>query len=160
MERINQLMTHPMYQKTQQNIQEAEVNRKFCRHGLEHALDVARILYIDVLEKNLPISKEVVYAAALLHDIGRYEQYEKDVPHHEAGALIAETILSECSFTNEEISLITAAIRLHKTNVKDGKDSLNALLYKADKLSRICFHCKAADECYWEETKKNATIIY
>lgn len=160
MERMNQIMSHKLYQYHQQKIEESESDRVFCRHGLEHALDVARIIYIEVLEKGLSYSKEVVYAAALLHDIGRYEQYDKEVPHHEAGAEIAGRILEECEFSKDEISLITEAIRLHQIREAADENSLNHLLYQADKQSRMCFHCKAAKECYWPEDKKNATIIY
>lgn len=160
MERINQIMAHEMYQKNRQWIEEAEADRKFCRHGLEHALDVARILYIEVLEKKLPYAKDVVYAAALLHDIGRYEQYKHKEPHHEAGARIAEQILSDSGFIKEEALMIEEAIRLHQTKEKDEADSLNELLYRADKLSRQCYNCKAYAECYWENDKKNKEVIY
>ncbi len=43
----------------------------YCRHGLEHLLDVARISYIQVLEDGLDYDENVLYAAALLHDIGK-----------------------------------------------------------------------------------------
>ena len=103
MERVKQIVKHPLYQYNQQKIEEAEKDRFFCKHGREHALDVARILYIQILEHDLPIKKDVVYGTALLHDIGRWEQYEKRIPHHEAGAKIAGSILSECGYSKEEI---------------------------------------------------------
>lgn len=160
MERMNQIMSHKLYQYHQQKIEEAETNRRFCRHGLEHALDVARILYIKVLEKGLSYSKDVVYAAAFLHDIGRNEQYQEEIPHHEAGARIAEMILSDCDFSREEILLITAAVRLHQTKECVDDSSLNELLYQADKLSRACYRCKMREECYWSEDKKNKEVLY
>lgn len=159
MERIDQIMKHPLYQFNQRRIEEVEKDRFFCRHGREHALDVARILYIQVLEKGLPIKKDVIYGAALLHDIGRWEQYEKQIPHHEAGAAIAADILAECDYTDEEITLITDAIRAHQVSSGEG-DSFSGLLYKADKYSRACYRCKASKECYWEDSKKNKAIYY
>lgn len=160
MKRIDQIMRHPCYQYNQQKIEEAEKDRIFCKHGREHALDVARIIYIQVLERNLPIKKDVVYGTALLHDIGRWEQYEKQIPHHEAGARIAEQILAECGYSEEETAMITDAIRAHQVSRNRDEQSLSELLYKADKLSRTCYQCQARRECYWEDTKKNDTIYY
>ena len=64
-------------------ITKKELNRKFCCHNIEHSLDVARIGYIMILEQNLNIDKELFYAAALLHDAGRYS----GTPHNESGAI-------------------------------------------------------------------------
>ena len=44
-----------------------------------HLLDVARLAWIFNLEANQEISKERIYAAALLHDIGRHIQYETEL---------------------------------------------------------------------------------
>ena len=63
-----------------ERINAKERDRKFCLHGIEHSLDTARIGYISILENGLPIDKELFYAAALLHDTGRYS----GMPHHEA----------------------------------------------------------------------------
>lgn len=160
MERVKQIMEHPLYQYHQQRIEEAEKDRIFCRHGREHALDVARILYIQILENGLSVKKDVVYGTALLHDIGRWEQYEKQIPHHEAGAKIAGSILAECGYTEDEIILITDAILAHQVSDSEDGQAFNALLYKADKLSRACYKCEAKAECYWEDSKKNEFIYY
>jgi hypothetical protein len=61
-----------------------EADRAFCKHGLNHLLDTARIAYILVLENGLNISKGMVYATALLHDIGRYDEYYHGIPHDQA----------------------------------------------------------------------------
>ena len=37
---------------------------------------------------------------------------------------------------------------------------LEEIIYKADKLSRQCFNCKAEKECYWSSEKKNFKITY
>lgn len=158
MKRIEQIMQHPLYQYHQTRIEEFEKDRIFCKHGFAHALDVARILYIQVLEQNLPIKKDVVYGTAILHDIGRAKQYGEKQPHHEAGAAIAGEILAECGYEKEEIAQITDAIKEHREN--DSEESLARLLYRADKLSRDCYQCNAKKECYWEEHKKNQTVTY
>lgn len=161
MERIRRIMEHPLYQKNQQRIEELEQNRFFCRHGIGHSLDVARILYILVLEREVCVPKDVVYAAALLHDIGRAVQYEEKRPHHEAGAELAEVILKECGYEPEEIDRITKAIASHQINSGDKEEyAFGSLLYEADKLSRNCFSCQAQSECYWENSKKNSTLQY
>ena len=67
-----------------EHLAEYEKNRIFCRHGMDHLMDVARIAYIENLEKNCGISKEIIYGAALLHDIGRYLQYTEGIPHERA----------------------------------------------------------------------------
>ena len=51
------------------------------------------------------MSKDIIYATALLHDLGRADQYEKGISHEEAGAILAEEILTDCGYTREERSL-------------------------------------------------------
>lgn len=81
MKRVNLIYRHPLYQKKYNALQKAEEHRKFCNHTLEHFLDVARLMYIYSVEQELSISKEVIYAAAFMHDIGRIDQIEKGIPH-------------------------------------------------------------------------------
>lgn len=159
MERIHKIMTHPLYVSCREKIDRLEKNRIFCRHGLSHSLDVARILYIKTLENNIPIKKDVIYAVALLHDIGRALEYEQGVSHHEAGVEISERILRECDYTKEECNRMLCAIGAHKEKTELGS-ILCQLLYEADKESRPCFECEASAQCYWSEERKNKTIIY
>lgn len=98
MERLNRILRHPLWKGALQQIEELESERIFCRHDLDHFLHVARIAYIENLEQSLDLSKEIIYAAALLHDIGRGLQYEKGIPHEEASAALAEGILTDCGF--------------------------------------------------------------
>ena len=98
MDRVNQIWNHPLYQNELNKLQLLETDREFCRHTPEHFLDVARLAYIRALEENAPISKELIYCTALLHDIGRARQYEDGTPHDEAGAAIAGQILNELDF--------------------------------------------------------------
>ena len=121
-------------------------------------MDVARLAYIEVLEKQLPIPREKIYAAALLHDLGRVEQYEIGTPHDVAGARLAEIILKDCGFEAEERAEIIEAISGHRKS-KTGEDRLlPGVLYRADKASRQCLFCSAQPECNWPEEKKNLKL--
>lgn len=133
-------------------IAESERDRKFCKHNLEHSLDVARIAYITILENGLEITKELVYAAALLHDAGRYS----GIPHNESGAKLAGELMPECGFTKEETELVADAILGHRN--AEHSTEFSKILYDADKKSRLCFICKAQNDCYWEQSKRNYTI--
>lgn len=160
--RFEKILTHPTFLQLTGYIEAQEKSRKFCRHGIEHLTDVARIGYIISLENNTGISKDIIYAACLLHDIGRASEYRNGIPHGQAGADISRLILNECGYTESEILLITGAINQHRNNVLSSEQttSLNDILYKADKLSRLCFRCPATDECNWQEDQKNSTLIY
>ena len=161
MERLEQIMKHPVYRSQQSRIEQLEKERIFCRHGVEHALDVARIFYILTLEQGMSYQKDVVYGTAILHDIGRAVQYEENRAHHEAGAELANAILSECGYEDGEIAIMVEAIRLHHTRPQtDQKLGFADLLYQADKMSRPCFSCKAYKECYWEQEKRNLNVKY
>lgn len=157
-DRINKILNNEEFKLLKIKLDKLEENRVFCKHDLNHSLDVARIMYIKSLEENLKFSKDIIYGAALLHDLGRVLQYENQIPHNEGSAIIAEKILLECDYSKEEIEIITKAIKSHR------KDSENAdfskLLYDSDKLSRICFNCSSERECYWDNNKKNHKIIY
>lgn len=160
MTRIDRILENSTFKEHLRRIDEAEIDRIYCLHGIEHLLDVARIGYIMNMEQGLGYDKEVVYAMALLHDIGRNLEYEEGVSHHEIGGDIAHGILRQVGFDDKECEMICDAIRNHKElKMGEKKGSLNYLLYKADKLSRSCFSCKAYDSCYWAEDKKNKNII-
>ena len=110
-----------------------------------------------VLEENLSVSKEVIYAIGLLHDIGRVKQYEEGIHHDIASVEMSREILKETSFTKDEINIILNGIANHR---KESDNKLEEIIYKADKLSRQCFNCKAEQECYWSSEKKNFKITY
>ena len=72
-----------------------------------------------------------------------------------ASAEFAEIIMRECGYGKADTDTVRRAVVNHR---KSGADGLSELLYRADKLSRNCFTCKAYDECYWSEEKKNKLI--
>jgi uncharacterized domain HDIG len=164
MDRVNSILFHPKYQQYYQGIQSLEADRKFCGHTMEHFLAVARLSFIMVIKADLDIDKEVVYATALLHDIGRYLEYTQDIPHHEGSVMIARELLPECGFDDGEMKVIVRAIEGHRMSLEEGrqgiseKDDFVAIFHKADKLSRNCFDCSVADECNWPEERKNQRI--
>lgn len=153
---ILQNLTFKYYMELNDN---SEINRIFCKHGLQHAFDVARICYIMNLERDLKIEKDIIYAAALLHDIGKWQQYTNKVPHNLLSAEYAVSILSECSYNQNEIDMIVKAIENHRKACAED-DSLTYLLYLADKKSRACFNCDALQECNWREDKRNKMLEY
>ena len=156
--RIQQIWKHPLYQKHFHLLTESEKDRIFCRHTMEHFLDVARLMYLYNLEEQRGLDKEIIYAAALLHDIGRYEQIKNGTPHDLASAKLAQIILSDCGFSKESVHLITDAILHHRGNGSETESVLAQFLYRADKKSRNCFCCPACQECNWSEEKKNMEI--
>lgn len=158
MERVNNILAHSLFLQHMELNEAAEQDRIFCRHDMGHLLDVARIAMILNLEEGLGLEKEILYGAALLHDIGRHEQYENGTPHEEAGARIAPAILAECGYDEKETDVIVQAIRLHRTKTVAENADLSGVLYRADKMSRPCFGCKAESACDWGEEKKNKKI--
>lgn len=159
MKRIEAILRDVRFQKSLLRIERLEQQRIFCRHGLEHLLDVARIAWILTMEEQLPLDKEIVYGAALLHDIGRDRQYEEQIPHHQASAGLAAEILPDAGYNAVETTLIVDAIAQHGAPCCE-QGSLAQVLYQADKLSRNCFRCTVQDQCKWPEEKRNRTILW
>jgi Predicted HD superfamily hydrolase len=167
MDRVNKIINHPLYKKELDKITELEKERIYCKHTLEHFLDVARLMYIFSLENNQKIEKDIIYGTALLHDIGRAKEYLEGIPHEVASIEIGNLILPDCSYKKEEIFLIKEAIKEHRGQAAIKKLSLDKssiilqqLLKKADKLTRNCFACAAESSCKWDEQKKNKRISY
>ena len=157
MENIDKILNNKLYKESLEKLKLNEKDREFCNHTIEHFIDVARIAYIMVLEENIEISKEVIYAIGLLHDIGRVKQYEDGTNHDLASVEMSKEILSETKFDKEEVNIILNGIANHRSK-SDNK--LEEIIYRADKLSRQCFNCKAEKECYWSKEKKNFKVAY
>ena len=160
MKRVDQIYNHPVFQEKYHALQEAEKDRVFCKHTLEHFIDVARLMYIYSLEHELSISKEMIYAMALMHDIGRIDQIQQGIPHEQAGADLCDVILPDCGFTEEETDAIQASILHHRNKANNEKNPCYEMLYWADKKSRNCFACGSNKECNWDEEKMNLKIEY
>ena len=160
MDRIDKIISHTLFIECLKENRSAEEDRIFCCHDMTHFLDVARIGTIIAMEEGLNIDRELIYGAALLHDIGKHRKYKTGIPHEQASADIAPGILSDCGFTQEETAVIIEAILAHRDSASALEKNLRGVLYRADKLSRPCFSCSASPECNWKESKKNLKINY
>lgn len=145
MKRINDIIKDPDYKNYLNKNMETEADRIFCRHDMAHFLDVSRIAHILSLEEKLDIDKELLYAAGLLHDIGRWMEYESGVDHAAASKELAGKILEKHEFTEKEKEEILTAIEGHRKS--RGTSSLADLLYRADKYARNCALCDAKTAC-------------
>lgn len=160
MKEIEAIRNHPLYVNYYKKLKKAEADRIFCKHQMSHLLNVARIAYIYNLEQNMGFRKEVIYATAILHDIGKYKQYKKNIPHEIASAELAETILNEIPeeyFSEDEKSQIIQAILEHR-KLQENMSDLGRLIYVSDKKSRACYICPAEKECNWSKQKKNLEL--
>ncbi len=160
MTRVNRIVNHLDYRNYLMRLRELEKDRKFCCHNLTHFLDVARIAHIINLEMKLNINVELIYAAALLHDIGKAVEDPENIGHSKLSANLAEPILYDCGFLDREIECIVDAILNHNNETIKNSMAYNlaCLLYRADKLSRPCYMCDASDLCYWSLENKNLQL--
>lgn len=158
MERLNAIIRDPFFIENLRKTNEREKERIFCRHGLDHLIDAARVLYILVLEDRLEVSRETAYAAAFLHDLGRWVEYDTGRDHAEASAELSERLLDEHGFKGTEKEIILLAIRGHR--VKGAVGILTDAMYRADKLSRPCMNCLSISMCKRFSHGETAEIEY
>lgn len=156
MKRAQRILNDPEFLRNVQMNEACEKERKFCTHGLSHFLDVARIAYILNFENGLSLDKEKIYAAALLHDIGKWKQYEDGTPHEKSGAELAAPILRNAGFLQDDIREITEAVSAHREPESAPAKNLTGVLFCADKLSRNCLFCGAKEDCH--RAHKNSEI--
>lgn len=157
MERFNLLIQDEVYESYVKKNEDSERDRIFCKHDRQHFLDVARICYILALEEGYPVSKEIIYTCAFLHDIGKWQQYTLKIPHEEASYKLARPLLDLYGFNEIEQEEILLGILGHRKGAEDG---LGKLMYQSDKLSRRCHSCKAQKECDWSFQVRNMGITY
>lgn len=157
LELTNKIIKNEHYLRLVSELKELEKDRIFCKHDMEHFLNLARIAVIICSECSIDYDADIIYAAALLHDIGRVEEYHSGIPHDEASVVIASEILDETGCSAEKKAEIIRLIASHRT-AESGKTELEKIFYRADKKSRLCFCCDAADECNWPEYKRNNDI--
>ena len=160
MEQVNRICRHPLWRESMEQIRKLEQDRIFCRHDIAHCLDVARLAYLENLEKQLGLSQGLIYATALLHDIGRHLQYLEGIPHEQGSAALAQSILMDCGYSPAEREEIVSAILRHRLPVTGSQNDLAGLLCRADKASRLCMFCEAAEACNWSQEKKNMSLKY
>lgn len=166
MKRVELLINDSLYEQYLQRNLEEEMEPKFCQHDFNHHIDVARITYILVLEHNdlnyfvrehglsgRLAAKEVIYAAGLLHDIGKWQEYKTGTDHASFGARLAREILPRAFFNPSEAELIARAIYEHR-NISHNMTFLGERLHRADNLSRICSNCSYSQQCTKKKHKE------
>lgn len=144
-----------------EKINELEKDRIYCGHGLNHFFTVAKICIVLARECGIDVDEDIVYGAALLHDLGRYDINTDN--HEVVSCKLAEKILPECGYEPikilEIVDLITShrgryfiseILQLRKTKQLDLKECFKV----ADQISRKCFECRAIDSCKWKEEEK------
>lgn len=159
MKRIELLLKDTLYSEYIKCNTDDENGIKYCQHGLQHHIDVARIAYILVLEHNdlnyfvkeADISgklaaKEIIYAAGLLHDIAKWKEIQDGDDHAAYGARLARDILPNAFFNTNEINHICRAIFEHR-NISKDMSFLGERIHRADNLSRVCSQCEESIKC-------------
>lgn len=159
MERVNKIINNSEFRELVDKLNNLEADRIYCRHNMEHFLDVARIGALLNEDEKCGYSRELIYAAALLHDLGRVSEYETGTPHDEASVLIAKRLLAACDFDEGEIETVAEAISSHRRyKLSEADKSFGALLYRADKMSRNCMLCDAPG-CKIPIDKRNMNLF-
>lgn len=170
-QRVGRILADGVYRHCLEQNAAREVDRPFCHHDFQHMLDVARICYILMVEGNRSkefikrhrlnthqAAKEVIYAAGLLHNIGRWQQYDNGEDHASAGARYARPVLERAGFCPHEIEVITRAIASHRHGGPEG-GLLGRLLCRADDLARPCATCAARDNYYKVERMETREML-
>jgi len=101
MEYVARLLHQEQYRKTVKKIARLEADRIYCRHNMEHFMDVARLAQIRNLKEQLGLDEEMIYLYALLHDIGRMKEYEQGISHAAASAEFAGEIFATIDYPKE-----------------------------------------------------------
>jgi len=170
MERLNKLINDAKYKQYLAKIKQRERERIFCRHNWSHFINVGRIAYMLMLEQNLKDKlinvwklqedsnvQEIIYTAAILHDIGRWKEYDTGQDHAQVSADLAEGLLIDHGFVDLEKRIILRAIREHRGESNGNKSLLGNLISRADNLSRDCHACLVRHKC---KSIKNSIIEY
>ena len=93
------------------------------------------------ISKEVPCDKNVLVAAALLHDAGYKNHENNDDNHHEYSMEIAEKWLPEVGFPQEKIADVLAVIKMHdnlgEANMIDTDHIETKVLQDADKLDAL-----------------------
>ncbi len=103
-------------------------------HDCQH---IYRVLYqaLDIA-KSYDVDKDVLIAAALLHDIGREAQFRNPrLDHATVGADMAYDFLKNLGWSDEKAQHIKACIATHRFRAENPPVSMEAkILYDSDKL--------------------------
>ncbi len=172
MKRVELLLKDALYVEYMIRNSDEESIIKYCQHGLHHHIDVARIAYILVLEHNdlnyfvkdsgvsgKLAAKECIYAAGLLHDIGKWKEYRSGMDHASYGARLAREILPRAFFNPTEVDMICRAIYEHR-NISRDMSFLGERIHRADNLARVCGQCEERSECPKRSNKEFSVTTF
>jgi len=103
-------------------------------HEIHHTERVYNLAV--TIAKDESVDLDIIRAAALLHDIARLKESEKEVEcHAEEGSKMAEEILKKTMFPKEKIKDVVYAIKVHRSSHKiNPKTKEAAVLQDADRL--------------------------
>ena len=115
------------------------------RRMLEHMQDVAhdpnhiyRVLYasLDIMNTEPAADRDIVIAAALLHDIGRDRQAQNpELDHAVVGAQMAASFLVSIGWSAACAQHVADCVRTHRYRTNDVPQSIEArIIFDADKL--------------------------
>jgi putative nucleotidyltransferase with HDIG domain len=165
---VSALLKDKTFLEILEEIEKLEEERVYCRHNFAHLMDVARLACMSNVKNGKVAEEEQIYLAALLHDIGRAEEYKNGISHAIAGKRLAGEILLRIGYPMDKSQQILNAIEEHrgkhdvliqdeqcKQDEQSERVDLQRLIYNADKKSRACFLCKVADSCKWSTSQKN-----
>ena len=82
---------------------------------------------------------------------------KREFSHEEAGAILAEEILTDCGYTREERKFMTDTILRHRDMKKKAKVLHQSFIVQIN-FQEIVSTAKARQECYWPEEKKTTSI--
>jgi len=172
LKRVELLLKDSLYSEYIKNNTNRESGIKYCQHGLPHHIDVARIAYILVLERNdlnyfvkesglsgKLAAKETIYAAGLLHDIGKWKEIQEGIDHAAYGSRLAREILPRVFFNANETDMICRAIYEHR-NISKDMSFLGERIHRADNLSRVCSQCEDRAGCPKVGTKEMSVTTF
>ncbi len=153
MNRLEKILNNPLYWDYLHKNHQKEIERIYCKHNWEHLALTAQLTQKLLREKKLTLASdplvnlEIVGAAGILHDIGRWLQYETGEDHAQTGSRLARPLLEQAGYSQAEIDLVCQAILEHNKG-KEAQSLLGQMLCLADDLSRPCSTCQAQKGCY------------
>lgn len=156
MGRVNRILAHSLFRDCLCRIEEAERERIYCKHDMRHFLDTARLAWIGNLEQGLGMEKEMIYAAALLHDIGRAKQYACGMPHDAASAELICRIMPECGFSAGETAEVAAAVTGHSQSRGEVLEERND---EKDKVKAAGAHDQSLSPPFDEKDRQNCENV-
>ncbi len=120
-----------------------QISAKHCAEaGGSHGPDHTERVFQNAMAigRKMGARLDILAPAALLHDIGRSEEHRSkgEICHAVVGAEMAENILQELGYSEEDRAVICHCIRAHRFRGGERPESLEAkIIFDADKLDSI-----------------------